>query len=144
MPRSEWINPAHFARCDGKRGFRSLAMGEIEAERASVETGDLILAYTCCDCGRVHIGHADLSQQLARIPHIDRPCKECGGIVPESKKQKAKRLQAVALYCSNLCQQVAAKRRRTERECLTVNAVTTEAVSAVPKPTGINLLKAAT
>ena len=61
------------------------------------------------------MGHADLSQQFVRIPHIDRPCQQCGGIIPESKKQKAKRYQSMALYCSNLCQKAAARQRRALR-----------------------------
>lgn len=118
MASQEWTNPAYFKRCFGKFGFRSIAKAEIEAERASAKTGDLILAYTCCDCSQVNIGHADLSQQLARIPHIDRPCQKCDGIIPESKKQKAKQFQGVALYCSDLCQREAARKRRSERTAM--------------------------
>ncbi|MBB5343393.1 KH domain-containing protein [Tunturibacter empetritectus] len=80
MSASTWQNPAHFQSCDGKRAFRSLAEAEIEAERASKKTGELILAYTCYDCGRFNVGHADLSQQLARILHLDRPCQRCGQV----------------------------------------------------------------
>jgi hypothetical protein len=115
MPKSEWIHPAHFRRCEGKRSFRSLAKAEIEAARASSKTGQLILTYPCFDCGWVHVGHAELSQRLARLPHLFRPCQQCGGVIPESKKQKAKQFQAVALYCSDRCQKETAKQRRAQR-----------------------------
>lgn len=72
-----WINPDHFQRYRGNHVYRTMARAEIEAERASKRTGELILAYTCFSCRRVHIGHADLSQQLARVPHVARPCQRC-------------------------------------------------------------------
>ena len=101
MIREPWINPDHSKRCEGKRAYRTMARAELEAERASKRTGELIIAYTCFDCRLFHIGHADLSQQLARVPHVDRPCQHCDEVIPDSKQQKAKRFGSVALYCSN-------------------------------------------
>lgn len=107
----QWINPAHFSRCHGKRRFHSMVLAERKAEQASLRTGDLILAYECCDCGRFHIGHADPSQTLARTPRIDHPCKQCGGAIPAFKKQRARFFQGVAVYCSDRCKKNAAKKR---------------------------------
>ena len=115
MLRNAWINPEHFKRCDGKQAYRTMKQAEIRAERASKSTGELIIAYTCFDCRMIHIGHADLSQQLARIPHVDRACQHCAAEIPESKKQKAERFRSVALYCSDQCQAKASADRRTAR-----------------------------
>jgi hypothetical protein len=74
MARSEWKNPTHFKRCDGKRGFRSMATAEIEAERASAKTGELIIAYTCL---RLRPGPHRSCRPVSAArphPHIDRPC----------------------------------------------------------------------
>jgi len=49
MTAGEWKNPAHFNRCARKRGFSSMSKAEIQAERASAKTGDLIIAYACFD-----------------------------------------------------------------------------------------------
>ncbi len=115
MIREPWINPDHVKRCQGKHVYRTMARAELEAERASQRTGELIIAYTCFDCREIHIGHADFSQQLARIPHVDRPCQHCNAEIPESKKQKAKRMHSVALYCSDECQTRASLKRRELR-----------------------------
>lgn len=116
MASAGWTNPAHFQRCAGKYGFRSMAKAEREAERVSNKLGELVLAYTCCDCGLYHIGHADLSQRLARVPHVEKPCEQCGGVIPCEKKHKAKQYGSTALYCSDTCQRTAAKIRREARE----------------------------
>jgi len=92
-----------------------MAQAEIQAERASKVTGELIIAYICFDCGMFHIGHADLSQQLARIPHVDRPCEHCGAVIPDNKKNKAKQFSSIALYCSDQCQTKASLERRESR-----------------------------
>ena len=115
MLREPWRNPAHLSRCEGKHAFRSLARAEIEAERASRKTGELILAYTCCDCGSAHVGHADLSQQFARVEHVDQGCKHCGQPIPESKKRKAFFYASKALYCSDRCQSEARRERDKAR-----------------------------
>lgn len=123
MALATWKNPAHYRRCQSKRAYRSLCAAEVQAERASDQTGELILAYTCCDCGSAHIGHADLSQQLARIPHMDRPCLNCGGTIQEAKKRKAERFHAEPLYCSERCQRRASLNRREARRALTTPAI---------------------
>lgn len=115
MTAEEWKNPAHFNRCARKRGFPSMRKAEIQAERASAKTGDLIIAYACFDCGMFHIGHADLSQRLAHTRLADRPCQHCGQTIPEEKTQKAKRFRTTALYCSDQCQRNAQRKRRTIR-----------------------------
>ena len=78
--------------------------------------GELILAYTCPDCGRFHIGHADRAQILARQEHEGLPCQHCGGVIPEFKKQRAQRFKGCALYCSDGCQKSAAQLRRRARQ----------------------------
>ncbi len=105
-----------YKRCDSKIAHRSMRIAERLAERASMKKGELIIAYRCIDCGSFHIGHADLSQRLARAPHVDLPCQHCGATIPEFKKWKAEVFQSRALYCSDRCQKVAADRRRVRRK----------------------------
>jgi hypothetical protein len=116
MSATEWKNPAHFKRCHGKRGYSSIRKADIQAERASARSGDLIIAYACFDCGYFHIGHADLSQQIVRVPLAARPCQHCGGPIPEAKTLKATRFHSTALYCSDQCQKKAQRKRKTMRK----------------------------
>jgi hypothetical protein len=116
MAATGWKNPAHFKRCDGKRGYSSLRKAELQAERASARSEDLIIAYTCLDCGYFHIGHADLSQQIIRVPLALRPCQHCGEPIPEAKILKAKRFHWTALYCSDQCQKKAQRKRKSIRK----------------------------
>jgi hypothetical protein len=52
-------------RCDGKRSYRWMKQATKQAKLATERAGKLIIAYECYDCGAWHIGHADLSQQIA-------------------------------------------------------------------------------
>jgi hypothetical protein len=61
----QWRNPAR-RRCDGKAAYPRLETAEMAARRDSLRTGDYIIAYKCYDCGKWHIGHADLSQYIVR------------------------------------------------------------------------------
>jgi hypothetical protein len=140
MSGKEWKNPAYFKRCHGKRPYSSMKKAEIRAQRISLETGKLVIAYLCCDCERIHIGHADHSQQLAHpefadpqfiaqriayqqfvdqqsipIPNVDGNCLYCGNAIPSVQKKRAKRGGWTALYCSASCKQLAADRRREIR-----------------------------
>ena len=130
MRQGGWINPVHFRRCQGKQRFRTFAQAEPVAERASRKTGELILAYTCFDCGRIHIGHADRAQQLVREERSGPACRHCGELLPESKLQKGERFDTQALYCSDKCQRLAAKQRRRER--IDAFPQWTEAESSLP------------
>lgn len=116
-----WSNPAA-RRCDPKQVYIRIKAAELAAKKASEETGDLIIAYQCPDCGRFHIGHADSSQRLARKAHMDRPCQQCGGMIPAYKKEKAARRRSTALYCSDGCQRRAAGARRQARKAVIDNA----------------------
>jgi hypothetical protein len=115
----EWQNPA-LRRCDSKLAFRSLNQAAIQAERASSRTGELIIAYTCFDCGAFHIGHADLSQQLAHTVSVEPGCRECNLPIPEAKKRRARACSAKAIYCSDRCQKVAERKRRAQRQMASV------------------------
>jgi hypothetical protein len=111
----EWQNPA-LTRCDSKRAYRSLKQAAVQAELASNRTGELIIAYTCFDCGVFHIGHADLSQYLANVALVDPGCRECNLPIPEAKKRRARACSAKAIYCSDRCQKVAERKRRAQRQ----------------------------
>jgi hypothetical protein len=111
----EWKDPA-LTRCDSKRVYRSLNQAAVQAERASNRTGELIIAYTCFDCGAFHIGHADLSQQLAHLAPVDSGCRECNLPIPEAKKRRARACSSKAIYCSDRCQRVAERKRRVLRQ----------------------------
>jgi hypothetical protein len=112
--RGEWQNPA-LKRCDSKLAFRSLNQAAVQAERASNRTGELIIAYTCFDCAAFHIGHADLSQQLAHSVPLEPGCRQCGQTIPEAKKRQARAYSVKPIYCSVRCQRVAKKRRSAQR-----------------------------
>ena len=103
-------------RCAGKTRFPNMARAERRAEALSIRTGDLILAYECADCGRFHVGHADLSQRLARAIHVDRNCLRCGKPIYETLQQKAKRWGSPSLYCSAGCRKAARKESRTQEK----------------------------
>jgi len=108
----ELNNPA-LRRCDQKRAYSSMKVAEVQACKATSRTRELIIAYECPDCGQFHIGHADRSQQLARMPRTPSLCKFCKMVpIPEWKKQKAANYNSVALYCSDACQRHASKNRR--------------------------------
>jgi predicted RNA-binding Zn-ribbon protein involved in translation (DUF1610 family) len=114
-----WSNPAA-RRCDSKHAYFKMSPAESNANRATKRTGELIVAYECPDCGRFHIGHADLAERLAREVHVDFPCLQCGGVIPEFKKLRAAQWQAQALYCSNVCQTQAASARKRARDATKV------------------------
>jgi hypothetical protein len=63
--KQPWRNPATAARCDGKARYNSQDKAQKKARAASLRSGDLIIGYKCFDCGFYHIGHADLSQEMA-------------------------------------------------------------------------------
>lgn len=79
-----WTNPLTRLRCGSKAPYRSMRAAEAKAERASMRAGELIIAYECPDCGRFHIGHADLSQRLAHKVRVPR-CRVCDEPIPEHR-----------------------------------------------------------
>jgi hypothetical protein len=100
----EWQNPA-LTRCDSKLAFRSLNQAAVQAERASNRTGELIIAYTCFDCGAFHIGHADAyrsnqdagsAAKLSRRPRSDKlvPIPSSRSTVPPGARKWRKRDEA--------------------------------------------------
>ena len=106
---------AYNRRYNGKAAYSGMLKAESRAESASGRAGALIIAYECPDCGRFHIGHADLSQRLAREVHVDRGCLRCGSPIHEALRQKAKQWGSPSLYCSALCRREAAQERRTQQ-----------------------------
>ena len=97
------LRKVHFERCARKRGYSNPDMADELAQKASLRTGDLIISYQCYDCGKWHIGHADLSQILARIPPNGPTCVICGQRIPEARIEKAKRWGSPTRTCSKLC-----------------------------------------
>ena len=117
----KWKNPA-VARCYGKQAYRRVKIAEDVARRDSERTGQLIIAYQCYDCGRFHVGHADLSQRIAR-QQFDRTClpavcPHCGGPIPEERRRSAWESGNRNVYCSKRCQRKGAKRARRERRAV--------------------------
>jgi DNA-directed RNA polymerase subunit RPC12/RpoP len=95
--REPWLNPAAASRCYGKAGFRRWEKAEILAERASLKTGTLIVAYQCFDCGRIHIGHADETQVRIRkemLLQANTTCPRCGKLLDDARTS----LQRFAAY----------------------------------------------
>jgi predicted RNA-binding Zn-ribbon protein involved in translation (DUF1610 family) len=102
-------------RCDGKTAYRGWGLAERQAELATARAGGLIIAYECPDCGALHIGHADLSKRMAREIHTDRACLQCGAMIHEAKRQKARQWGSPILYCSAACRRLAASKRYREK-----------------------------
>jgi hypothetical protein len=50
--------------------------------------------------------------------YADRPCLQCGQVIPETKKEKARSFHSVALYCSDQCQKNAQRKRKAIRKRL--------------------------
>ena len=78
-----------------------------------------------------HIGHADRSQQIVRIPHVRRLCQECEQPIPEFKKLRAKQYNSTALYCSNACQ----TRAQAKRKPFAINSKMRTLKAAAPRTT---------
>jgi hypothetical protein len=70
-----------------------------------MKTGELIISYQCYDCGKWHIGHADLSQILARIPPNGPLCVICGQRIEATRIEKAERKGNIIQTCSKPCAQ---------------------------------------
>lgn len=102
-------------RCEGKVAYPSMRLATRLAEKVSLRTGELIISYECVDCGRFHIGHADVSQKLARGIGSLKRCLQCGRSVYEPPSKRPDRPASPILYCSRDCRHRAAQRRRTER-----------------------------
>jgi hypothetical protein len=124
MPiNGEWHNPAIF-RCYRKKRWLSWSIAERIAARDSATTGELIIAYQCLDCRGYHVGHADLSQIMARqtpssqLPKPAQPialpshCPHCGGEIPEERRSAAEMSKTSTVYCSKKCQQKGSKKAR--------------------------------
>jgi hypothetical protein len=109
------LKKAHFGRCARKRRFRNPNIADEFAQQASLRTGELIISYQCYDCGKWHIGHADLSQILARIPPNGPTCIICGQRIPESRIEKAKRWGSPTQACSKPCTQEMRRRRAQQK-----------------------------
>ena len=102
--RKHWRNPATKARCDGEHAFRLPESAERVAALQSRKTGDLIVAYKCPDCGYSHIGHADPSQFVARLPGRTPVCLHCGvNEIPPYLYVKAAIYEQTLQYCSDEC-----------------------------------------
>lgn len=100
-----WKNPA-LGRCDRKRVYLTMARAERVAERQSLQSGELLLAYPCFDCGRFHVGHADLSQQIIRqepVKALNVCCPRCQKPVPEERRAAATASGAAVVYCTRRC-----------------------------------------
>ena len=120
----QWTNPA-LQRCRGKRRYANWVIAEEWAEAASNRTGELIIAYKCYDCGRYHIGHADLAQRVVRssaasldsTPENTRAplplsCPQCNEDIPDERRKAAECSGSPTVYCSQACKRRAADSRR--------------------------------
>jgi hypothetical protein len=120
----EWRNPA-LKRCNSKQAFRSLEQAETIAQRLSVRLDELLIAYTCFDCGRAHVGHADYSQLLIRMVPDDShrlECANCKGPISDERIATQAFEGLVAYCCSPKCQRKwARKKRHAKRKAATID-----------------------
>jgi hypothetical protein len=124
----EWKNPA-LRRCDSKAAYPNWKVAESVAQKISVRTGELLIAYQCFDCNRFHVGHADRCQIIVRqsaskpkkeaeraivLPEM---CPHCGQRIPEGRRRAAENSRTPTVYCSRKCQQHGSRKaRRAKRE----------------------------
>lgn len=127
MPiNGEWKNPA-LRRCDRKAAYPSWKVAESVAQKISIRTGELLIAYQCFDCNRFHVGHADRSQIIVR-ENASKPktkvhtpivfptaCPHCGQPIPDERRRAAQDSHTPIVYCSRKCQQKGSRRARRER-----------------------------
>jgi hypothetical protein len=114
----EWRNPA-FRRCYRKIAYGSWRRAEEKAEKASLKTGDLIVAYECFDCGKFHIGHADLSQKIVRevsVSSVNSNCPRCTAPISAKRRYKAAESGNTTVYCSAKCQIKWGKKKRQAKK----------------------------
>ena len=91
-------------RCTRKRKYRKPHLADEAAQRASIETGELIISYQCYECGHWHIGHADRSQILARTSPGHPICELCWNPIPLDRFDKGQRQGKPITTCSKRCQ----------------------------------------
>jgi hypothetical protein len=114
----EWRNPA-FRRCYRKIAYGSWRRAEEKAEKASLKTGDLIIAYECFDCGKFHIGHADLSQKIVRevaVSSVNSNCPRCNAPISDKRRYQAAESGNTTVYCSAKCQIKWGKEKRRAKK----------------------------
>ena len=121
MPiNGEWFNPGT-VRCYRKRRYTSWVLAETAAEKASLKTGELIIAYECPDCHKFHIGHADKAQQIIREPALvpadllPTLCPRCGQPIAEERRLAAMESGNFNVYCSRKCSTKVSKTTRNQR-----------------------------
>ena len=114
----EWRNPA-IRRCYRKIAYPSWRKAEKRAEKASIRTGDLIIAYECYDCGKFHIGHADLSQKIVRevsVSSVNSHCPRCNAPISDKRRYQAAESGDTTVYCSAKCQDKWGKKKKRAKK----------------------------
>ena len=112
---TDWIQKHHENRCEGKQAYRKASLADEQAEKATHRAGELIISYQCYDCGKWHIGHADQSQILARVPTSKPTCVICKGLINEARLQQAEQNGTHTTTCSKTCARQQRSRRSRER-----------------------------
>lgn len=110
------VGKAHNSRCEGKIAYRRGALADRAAMRMSAKTGDLLISYQCCDCGRWHVGHADSAQIRLRIQSAPPRCVVCGTLIPKERIAQAHRSRTPIFACSKLCRSLYKTSRQRERQ----------------------------
>lgn len=109
------VGVAHNSRCEGKVAYRRGALADSAAMRMSAKTGDLLVSYQCCDCGRWHVGHADWAQIRLRIQSAPPRCVVCGTLISKERLAQAQRSRTPIHACSKLCRGLYKTSRQRER-----------------------------
>lgn len=113
-----WRNPA-IRRCYRKIAYSSWQKAEERAEKASLRTGDLIVAYQCYECGRFHIGHADRSQKIVRevaVSSLNSQCPRCNAQISDERRYQAAESGNSTVFCSPKCRKKFGEKRRRARK----------------------------
>ena len=110
----EWTNPG-IRRCYGKIRYKQIEKATQVAERMSMKSGEILIAYQCPDCLRFHVGHADHTQLLVfNLPAVC--CFRCKGPITRAQKLKAMETwDGIHAYCSEKCEAEDRVRREGRR-----------------------------
>jgi hypothetical protein len=121
---TDWLKKSS-RTCDKKAAFPVAEQADKAAEKASRNTGRLIISYKCYNCGAWHIGHADESQQIVNKPIEPNPklpapvCIVCNATLSKDRRNLLKRLERngiiASITCSSRCQR--RNHRLKKRSC---------------------------
>ena len=113
---TDWLEQRRERHCKGKQSYHTARQADAVAEKMTHKTHELLISYQCHDCGRWHIGHADESQILARVPTSRPTCVICRELISEARLKKAQYYHNTTTTCSRPCASELKRRRAQQKK----------------------------